>query len=413
MRLPAGKTVTLGADADVRVASTSVLPVHLELTAGEGGVTVVEAKGGALLNGVQLHGRAQVRPGDEVVVGDVTLLFQRVSAPLPAERLVWPWEAFQWRVAEAMRAGDVRSLLLSRKALPEGEGIFGAFEDKLFGLYGAAGVQAEDPFDLFGLALAKLLSLPERLDEDEQLTQDAVTLRLWSLAERLAEQRASVLVVGERGAGKATLALRAAPKAKAWTGESVAPSGALFVRRVDALDASALEQVSSALRGGRQVVATASREVSGLPFAHVITVPPLRERTVDIEPLAEVFLMRARRALGQRRAALSASVRAALLGASHPRNVAELKQVMEVAAVVTSTEEVLMEALPSSMRTRAGEVRGGNLRASMKSAEREALLHALGRTRWNVSAAARLLGLPRRTVVYRMSRLGLRRPARS
>jgi transcriptional regulator with GAF, ATPase, and Fis domain len=40
------------------------------------------------------------------------------------------------------------------------------------------------------------------------------------------------------------------------------------------------------------------------------------------------------------------------------------------------------------------------------------LLEALARTRWNVTAAAQRLGLPRRTVVYRMARLGLRRPTR-
>ncbi|MHB8879312.1 MAG: helix-turn-helix domain-containing protein, partial [Myxococcaceae bacterium] len=33
-------------------------------------------------------------------------------------------------------------------------------------------------------------------------------------------------------------------------------------------------------------------------------------------------------------------------------------------------------------------------------------------TGWNVTAAAKNLGLPRRTVVYRMARLGLRRPTR-
>jgi len=45
-------------------------------------------------------------------------------------------------------------------------------------------------------------------------------------------------------------------------------------------------------------------------------------------------------------------------------------------------------------------------------AERDALLKALAGTSWNVTQAAKYLGLPRRTVVYRMSRLGLRRPAR-
>jgi transcriptional regulator with GAF, ATPase, and Fis domain len=53
-----------------------------------------------------------------------------------------------------------------------------------------------------------------------------------------------------------------------------------------------------------------------------------------------------------------------------------------------------------------------DLRSSLKVAERDAFLKTLALTRWNVTEAAKRLGLPRRTVIYRMSRLGLRRPTR-
>ena len=46
------------------------------------------------------------------------------------------------------------------------------------------------------------------------------------------------------------------------------------------------------------------------------------------------------------------------------------------------------------------------------AAERELLLDTLARTRWNVTAAATRLGMPRRTIVHRMAKLGLKRPAR-
>ena len=67
------------------------------------------------------------------------------------------------------------------------------------------------------------------------------------------------------------------------------------------------------------------------------------------------------------------------------------------------------DSLPSALSA-VGPVE--NLRGAMESAERELLLEALSRTRWNVTAAAGRLGMARRTVVYRMRKLGLKRPAR-
>jgi transcriptional regulator of acetoin/glycerol metabolism len=42
----------------------------------------------------------------------------------------------------------------------------------------------------------------------------------------------------------------------------------------------------------------------------------------------------------------------------------------------------------------------------------ELTFDTLSRTRWNVTAAATRLGIPRRTIVHRMAKLGLKRPAR-
>jgi len=53
------------------------------------------------------------------------------------------------------------------------------------------------------------------------------------------------------------------------------------------------------------------------------------------------------------------------------------------------------------------------LPGARESAEKRLLLEALARTRWNVSAAAVRLGVPRRTLVYRMAKLKMRRPAKA
>lgn len=417
VRLLPGVPLSIGVDSDVSVKDSLLLPVHMVVTADDEGQATVEAKGPALLNGVQLSARAQVRPGDEVAVGDTVLIFRGVSDAPAASDPVWPWEPFQWWVEEELTRGVRGSVKLSRTR-PLGAGRIGGLHDRLFGAFVAGGVPRERPvsgdaFELFHHAMAELLALPPELDPDEQLTQDAVMLRLLSLGERLSSERASVLVVGERGTGKSAYARRIAPSAKPWRGESVAPTGALFIRHAERLDEAARGQLAAALRAGRQVVATAAVEDAQLSklFAHVITVPPLRERDADVEALAEVFLGRARKALGLRKPALSAQVRQALHRARYARNLSELKWVMEVAAIVSDSEEVTLSALPESFKQGANAA--GNLRVDMKHAEKQALLHALGRTRWNVSEAARLLGLPRRTVVYRMSKLGLRRPSRA
>jgi len=72
-------------------------------------------------------------------------------------------------------------------------------------------------------------------------------------------------------------------------------------------------------------------------------------------------------------------------------------------------DEVGRDSLPAPI---AAAAKAESLKGAMQAAERDILLEALGRTRWNVSAAASRLGMPRRTVVYRLARLGLRRPAR-
>jgi sigma-54-dependent transcriptional regulator len=52
------------------------------------------------------------------------------------------------------------------------------------------------------------------------------------------------------------------------------------------------------------------------------------------------------------------------------------------------------------------------VRDHLRETERRALQDALHRTGWNVSEAARLMDLPRRTLVYRMAKLAVRRPSR-
>jgi DNA-binding NtrC family response regulator len=191
----------------------------------------------------------------------------------------------------------------------------------------------------------------------------------------------SVLVVGPPGSGRRTLLRR--------------------------LGEPALEVTSAPPAGAGRVLATSSVVLDG--FDVVVQVPPLRARPTEIPVMAEAFLATARTLLGRPRLHLAPEALALLEQWSWPGNVRELKNVMLRAARASVRDEVSRDSLPAAL-AQVGP--SGDLRDAMRLAERELLLEALGRTRWNVTATAQRLGMPRRTVVYRMAKLGLKRPAR-
>lgn len=430
--LTPGRTLKVGRgrSADVRVEDRGLHAEHLEIRVDELGNVTVEALGPASLNGVQLSGGSAVRAGDEVVAGETVVLFQRVVPAAAHARALWSWDVFVSEASEpeaelgaliidsplfagAERDRFIASVPLARarwsEVGPETLGVLvkGTREELVDAAerlkcvllergatyrFGAAHRQDTDhPVEV---ALAQVLGTSAELAEEEWLFQDESMLRLVSLAERLAGGQGGVLLLGEAGVGKRTFAkLLSRPLVETRSRAEVIETGRAGAVAMGDLLLLDDQEVRSA-------------------FAHVLVIPALRERRADLEPLAELFVARARRALGRGRLGLTLSVREALRAAAFPQNVRELKLAMERAALITRGEEVRVEALPETLirSARGATGTGGDLRASLKSAEKEALLQALGRTRWNVTEAARQLGLPRRTVVYRMSKLGLRRP---
>ena len=136
-----------------------------------------------------------------------------------------------------------------------------------------------------------------------------------------------------------------------------------------------------------------------------VELPPLRQRAGDIGPLVDHFF----RGAGRDPIELPMALVARWETERWPGNVRELANVLAHAARAAVRDEIGRDALPARMST---ETPADDFRGAMKSAEREVLLETLARTRWNVSAAATRLGMPRRTIVHRMAKLGLKRPAR-
>ncbi|HXH06932.1 MAG TPA: sigma-54 dependent transcriptional regulator [Vicinamibacterales bacterium] len=132
-----------------------------------------------------------------------------------------------------------------------------------------------------------------------------------------------------------------------------------------------------------------------------VHVPPLRDRTEDVPALAELFLRRT--AARYRRAVTGFSPGAmALLTSYHwPGNVRELENAVERAINLASGELVTEADLPAAI-TLQGAAPGRPADTGAPGGERERLLAALERCRWNHSRAAALLGISRTTLWRKM-----------
>ena len=278
---------------------------------------------------------------------------------------------------------------------------------------------------LWGRALDRLFA--EQVEPAEELPRaDPVMVRLWSLCDVWAGMNGGVSMQGELGSGRETLARviheRASPRApyvivksavfdsSSWRASiERARGGTLYLRHLAALPAAELASFRDAT-AFRPMAAAGEEERWGARV--IVSVPALRDRPLDILPIAEYVLARCSGFESSRKLKLT-SAALSVLSNDWPGNVRELKSSLQRAALlVDSSGEVLPEHLTDAHgQLAAGGTREIDLRASLRTMERRSLLEALGRTSWNVTEAAHALGLPRRTVVYRMSRLGIKRPA--
>ena len=140
-----------------------------------------------------------------------------------------------------------------------------------------------------------------------------------------------------------------------------------------------------------------------------LELPPLRERGTDILRLAEHFVREHAGRYGKRAPALSPAAQNALNRHSWPGNVRELRNVLEQAVLLSQDGRVDANQLTLSSNAAdvAGASPGAQAPATLADMERQMLSRALERTGWNVSRAARELGLSRDTLRYRIEKLGL------
>jgi two-component system response regulator AtoC len=150
----------------------------------------------------------------------------------------------------------------------------------------------------------------------------------------------------------------------------------------------------------------------------VVRIPPLREREGDAVHLARAFLDESCRRYGVRTRTLSPGAESAIAAHSWPGNVRELANVMERVVLFSDTDPVTAEDLGlgggSAQGGRVGVGPSGEVQVdfpdgglSLEAVERALLVRALEKGGGNQSAAARLLGISRDTLRYRMEKFGL------
>jgi transcriptional regulator with GAF, ATPase, and Fis domain len=145
-------------------------------------------------------------------------------------------------------------------------------------------------------------------------------------------------------------------------------------------------------------------------------VPALRDRKVDVRPLVQHFLSKHGPRIGKI-ARLDAEVYEYLEAYTWPGNVREVENMVQRALVLAEGPDLTVEDFtfnieaPLVERTSMRSSDAASLRDDLKDEERRRIMDALDQCKGNQSNAARLLGMPRRTLVERLREYGVtRRP---
>jgi two-component system response regulator AtoC len=261
----------------------------------------------------------------------------------------------------------------------------------------------------------------------------------------LSQNEVPVLVVGERGSGKAAAAARihamsrrADEPFEVQLGSDITESslaarvgqgGTMYLQGVcDLTPGAQAELVRQIMLGGEQrsiprfLCGTSlelEHEVKSGKFREdlyygisgvCLRMPPLRQRKEDIPVLLDWFLSVAARDLNRPVPVLSADTMRFFVEYHWPGNIRELKDAAR-AIVALGDETLAMGGLRSLLR-RPDRTNGEKIslkeaaRAASREAEKELILQVLTRTRWNRRRAAQELQISYKALLYKLKQIG-------
>ena len=325
----------------------------------------------------------------------------------------------------------------------------------------------QKPFEAEQLKAVISKYLAPAQDVDRPLAEDPVSRELLGIAERVAATDATVTLSGESGCGKEVYARyihRRSRRASApfiaincaaipenmleamlfgyekgaFTGATQASpgkfeqadNGTLLLDEITEMDLGLQAKLLRVLQekeveriGGRKplplnvrVLATTNRDLKACVAAgqfredlyyrlnvFPLHVPPLRDRTGDIVPLAELFLQRASDRPGRR---LSPCAREKLLGHDWPGNVRELDNLVQRTVILAPGDEVTADDLALEYAApQASAVDDSGLQQGLQDHEFQLILDALEQTKGHRGDAAEMLGISPRTLRYKLARM--------
>ena len=270
-----------------------------------------------------------------------------------------------------------------------------------------------------------------------------------ALVRRIAPSRCNVLVLGERGTGRESVARavhgqssrrdRPFVKVECATAEpslpslatAVAPGSTVYLDDMNELPAAAQRQLLEIVRQRDGADAMDLRFVAGVAprvddwvargdlrpdlieaLGIVrIELPPLRQRTEDIALLATHFLKEACRRNGIPAKAFSRSALTLLAALPWPGNAAELRVLTERLAVLVTRGVVLLEDVLANVRLEGTEAlggRSGTLREARERFERDYVAGVLQQHRGRMGDAAKELGIERTNLYRKIRQLNIR-----
>jgi two-component system response regulator AtoC len=147
-----------------------------------------------------------------------------------------------------------------------------------------------------------------------------------------------------------------------------------------------------------------------------LRLPALRQRKEDIPELVDLFLNKQAAILGRRRPVMDGEDLSILREFSWPGNIRELENVVKKIVVLNDAKAVLSElgacqvAIPPSNVLSGGSPLKAATRAASAGAERQLILDALNRTRWNRKRAAQELQISYKALLYKLKRIGTNEP---
>jgi len=143
-----------------------------------------------------------------------------------------------------------------------------------------------------------------------------------------------------------------------------------------------------------------------------LTVPSLRDRPEDIPLLTQQMLGTIAEKSGlERTPGISKGAVEALMNYSFPGNVRELENILERALaladnnIIETDDLALNNQAQKQTQSQTAETAAPSL--DLEGQERSSIMQALEKTRWNKTAAAKLLGLSLRQLRYRLEKFGI------